>query len=395
MRRVGSAIVQPLIGDYKQPVKRLIFILSLFAAAPAAAQVSTAEIDRRASALMTQLEMTGLAVAVVENGETTFAKGYGETLRDSGQIVTADTVFRWASVSKGVAANTLLSLVEDGGFNLADSAEALAPSLDLPGPQSGDVNLVHLLSHQTGIVRNAYDTRIESGNAAKPTRTALSKLPVMCAPGTCHTYQNVAYDASAEIIENQTGLPYKTVLQTRVFDPLDMDSASVTLEGLTGSKNWARPHGRYGKRISSVKPTYYRIPAAAGVNSSVRDLAKWMTAQFPDSGQIPQDRLSAMQTPIVSTTAEQSYMNRNFRSLQNAHYGLGWRVYNYHGHKVVGHRGGVEGYRALVLFDPEKQSGIAMMWNSPHSRPIGLQLEFLDQLYGLPKRDWLRLKGSG
>ena len=384
-------LFNPLTEITPPLVKRLLFILSVFCAAPAAAQVDTVEIDRRASQLMTQLEMTGLAVAVVENGKTTFAKGYGEALRDSGEMVTADTVFRWASVSKGVAANTLLSLVEEGGFNLADSAEALAPSLDLPGPLSGDVNLVHLLSHQTGIVRNAYDTRIESGNAAKPTRTALAKLGVLCAPGTCHTYQNVAYDASSEIVEEQAELPYKTVVQTRVFDPLGMDSASLTLEGLTRSKSWARPHGRFGRKISSVKPTYYRVPGAAGVNSSVRDLAKWMTAQFPESGQIPVDRLSAMQTPIVRTIAEQRYLNRSFRDLQNAHYGLGWRVYDYHGHKVVGHRGGVQGYRALVLFDPEKQAGIAMLWNSPHSRPTGLQLEFLDQLYGLPKRDWLRI----
>lgn len=388
---MGFAIVQPLFRDYTIQVKRTLFIFSVLFATPAAAQIDTAEIDRRASLLMNQLEMTGLAVAIVENGQTTFAKGYGETLRDSGEMVTADTVFRWASVSKGVAANTLLSLVEEGEFNLADSAEALAPSLDLPGPDSQSVNLVHLLSHQTGIVRNAYDTRIEGGRAAKPTRKALSNLAVMCAPGTCHTYQNVAYDASAEIIERRAKLPYKTVVQTRVFDPLGMDSASMTLEGLIRSKNWAKPHGRFGNRINRVKPTYYRVPAAAGVNSSVRDLAKWMTAQFPDKGHIPAERLSAMQTPIVKTRAEQRYLNRNFRDLQNAHYGLGWRVYDYHGHKVVGHRGGVEGYRALVLFDPEKQAGIAMLWNSPHSRPTGLQLEFLDQLYGLPKRDWLRL----
>lgn len=358
------------------------------------AQINTAEIDRRASLLMNQLEMTGLSVAVVENGKTTFAKGYGEEIRDSGQMVTADTVFRWASVSKGVAANTLLSLVEDGKFSLADSAEQLAPSLDLPGSESSNVNLVHLLSHQTGIVRNAYDTRIEAGRPAKATRTALRNLGTLCPPGTCHTYQNVAFDAAAEIIEGHTSLPYKTVVQKRVFDALGMTSASVTLDGLIRNKRWARPHGRFGGRIAAVKPTYYRVPAAAGVNSSVRDLAKWMTAQFPESGQIPADRLSAMQTPIVSTTGEQRFLNQRYRDLKSAHYGLGWRVYNYHGHKVVGHRGGVEGYRALVLFDPEKQAGIAMMWNSPHSRPIGLQMEFLDQLYGLPRRDWLRL-GEG
>ncbi len=358
-------------------------------------QIDTAEIDRRAMLLMNQLEMTGLSVAVVENGKTSFAKGYGEEIRDSGQFVTADTVFRWASVSKGVAANTLLSLVEEGEFDLSDSAEALAPSLDLPDKDGANVNLLHLLSHQTGIVRNAYDNRIEAGHFAKPTRGALKYLEPLCEPGTCHTYQNVAYDAASEIIESRTALPYKTVVQSRVFDTLGMESASLTLEGLTRNKRWARPHGRFGERIEAVKPTYYRVPAAAGVNSSVRDLAKWMIAQFPESGQIPVDRLEAMQTPLINTTGEQRFLNRRYRDLQRAHYGLGWRIYDYHGHKVVGHRGGVQGYRALVLFDPEKQAGIAMMWNSPHSRPIGLQMEFLDQLYGLPKRDWLRLKEAG
>jgi len=389
-------------------VKRALLIYALLCASPAAAEddrvkidevntlattvIDVAEIDRRANLLMNQLEMTGLSVAIVENGETRFAKGYGEEIRDSGQMVTADTVFRWASVSKGVAANTLLSLVEDGDFDLSSSAESLAPSLDLPGEESANVNLLHLLSHQTGIVRNAYDNRIEAGHFAKATRTSLKDLDLLCIPGTCHTYQNVAFDAASEIIENQTSLPYKTVVQSRVFDTLGMESASLTLEGLTRNKRWARPHGRFGEPISSVKPTYYRVPAAAGVNSSVKDLAKWMTAQFPASNQIPESRLEAMQTPIINTTGEQRFLNRRYRDLRRAHYGLGWRVYDYHGHKVVGHRGGVQGYRALVLFDPERQAGIAMMWNSPHSRPIGLQMEFLDQLYGLPKRDWLRLQ---
>ncbi len=389
-------------------MKRALLIYALLCASPAAAEddrvkidevntlattvIDVAEIDRRANLLMNQLEMTGLSVAIVENGETRFAKGYGEEIRDSGQMVTADTVFRWASVSKGVAANTLLSLVEDGDFDLSSSAESLAPSLDLPGEESANVNLLHLLSHQTGIVRNAYDNRIEAGHFAKATRTSLKDLDLLCIPGTCHTYQNVAFDAASEIIENQTSLPYKTVVQSRVFDTLGMESASLTLEGLTRNKRWARPHGRFGEPISSVKPTYYRVPAAAGVNSSVKDLAKWMTAQFPASNQIPESRLEAMQTPIINTTGEQRFLNRRYRDLRRAHYGLGWRVYDYHGHKVVGHRGGVQGYRALVLFDPERQAGIAMMWNSPHSRPIGLQMEFLDQLYGLPKRDWLRLQ---
>jgi len=354
-----------------------LFILSPAAIAPAAAntidlqsaatpkRVDTAYMDARAARLMQQFEMTGLAMAIVENGQITFASGYGEALRDSGLLVTEDTVFRWASVSKGVAANTILSLSEDGHFKLDAKAEDFAPSLNLP-PAKAKISLFNLLSHQIGIVRNAYDNRIERGDTAKNARANLNKLPYLCPPASCHTYQNVAYDASSEIVETVTGKPYGH-----------------------RAKSWARPHNRFGERIAHVKPNYFRVPAAAGVNSSVKDLAKWMIAQMPDHSNFPDARLAEMQRPRVQTPREQRFLNRRFGALQNAHYGLGWRTYDYNGHKIVGHRGGVQGYRALTLFDPEKNAGIAVMWNSPHTRPIGLQMEFLDQLYGFPRRDWM------
>ncbi len=360
--------------------------------------INTEELDKRAGQLMQQLEMVGMSIAIVEDGKMTFAKGYGEALRDSNMLVTPDTVFRWASVSKGVAAATVLSLEEDGHFDLAEPAMVHAASLVLP-PNEKNVSIEDLLSHRVGIVRNAYDNRIEGGRRAKDIRGALKDLKYLCEPGTCHTYQNVAFDASSEIVETVTGLPYKAVVNELIFEPLGMTTASTTLEGLKRSKSWARPHGRHGVRINRVKENYYRVPAAAGVNSSVKDLAKWMMAQMPPQSQKEEEKLSPeiltkMQTPHVVTPREQRFLRRKFSALENAHYGLGWRVYDYSGHKVIGHRGGVEGYRALVLFDPEQRSGIAMMWNSPHTRPIGLQMEFMDQLYGLPKRDWLRLKSK-
>ncbi len=344
--------------------------------------------------------MTGLAVAVVEDGKITFARGYGETVKGSGQLVDKDTVFRWASVSKGVAAAALLGLVEQRRVDATLPVEVLAPSLVLP-PTPVKHDIVDLLSHRIGVTRNAYDYKIEEGGNAHLLRARLSELDYVCPPRTCHTYQNVAFDAAAEIIEEATELPYKTVVQREIFDPLQMRTATLTLEGMTGSRNWARPHGRRGQRISRVKPTYYRVPAAAGVNSSVEDLARWMVSMIPPQpGQplntpFPAERLEAMQTPIVATPREQRYLNRRLPALRNSHYGLGLRVYDFEGHKLVGHRGGVQGYRSLMLFDPAERSGIAVMWNSPHSRPVGLQLEFMDQLHGRPKRDWLRLSENG
>jgi beta-lactamase class C len=80
------------------------------------------------------------------------------------------------------------------------------------------------------------------------------------------------------------------------------------------------------------------------------------------------------------------------RALSGAAYGLGWRSFTYAGHHLVGHRGTVDGYGSLMLFDPATRSGIVMLWNSNWHRAARLQLEFFDMLYGLPPTDWLELK---
>ncbi len=353
-------------------------------------RIDIAEIERRIEILMQHPQMVGLSVAIVEGGDITYVKGFGETLKGSGDKVTSDTVFRWASVSKGVAAAALLDLSHHGKLSLDMPIGQLAPSLQLP--DSRGLTIEHLLSHRLGITRNAYDIRIEEGRRPKHIRAALKTLPLLCAPGTCHTYQNVAFDAASEIVETVTRMPYKAVVAEHIFGPLGMRGATTTLAGLKRSRSWAKPHNRAGRPISRVKPTYYRVPAAAGVNSSIKDMARWMRAQMTSGPySLPQYLRAEMQTPRVDTPREDRRLRRHYKALTQAQYGLGWRIYNYNGRKVVGHRGAVEGYRASILFDPAAQAGMALLWNSPQGRPVGLQLEFMDQLYGLPRRDWARI----
>jgi beta-lactamase class C len=101
--------------------------------------------------------------------------------------------------------------------------------------------------------------------------------------------------------------------------------------------------------------------------------------------------LEAAQSPRASTVGELRRM-RNFRErITSAAYGLGWRVYDYAGHRVVGHHGGVRGYRALIMFDPERKAGIVALWNGATAQPNGLEFEVMDMIYGLPAKDWLGL----
>lgn len=367
-----------------------IIFTYLISPAAFAQGVDYAALDRRIQIMMEDPDMVGLSVAVIEGEEITFAKGYGETLKDSGEAVDADTIFRWASVSKSVAASLIYDLSEEGRLSLDDPARERAPSLKLP-PSETPARIKDIMTHRLGLPRNAYDTRIEDNWTGANVRESLADLPRQCPPGSCHSYQNAAFDALSEITEKITGLPYKAVVNERIFEPLKMDTASVTLDGLTRSKNWARPHRKNGTPYKDVLPTYYRIPGAAGINSSVKDLARWMSIHFDGHDFMSDEQRTAMQKAYVRTPKEKRFIDRYYYALEDPHYGYGWRIYDHAGRKLVGHRGGVAGYRALAFFDPARRAGIAVMWNTAHTKPVGLQLEFLDQLYGLERKDWLQL----
>ena len=373
----------------------LVFIcFCVFSESSYAQDIDYDKLDHRIKIMMDDAKLVGLSVAIVEGDEITFSKGYGETLKGSGEPVTDETIFRWASVSKGVAASLIYDLSEDGSLSLEDPIEDYAPSLKLPASEEV-VRIKDVMSHRTGLPRNAYDTRIEDNWTGANVRASLGGLSPICAPATCHSYQNATYDALSETIETIMQIPYKAVVNAQIFEPLGMTTASVTREGLLRSKNWAKPHRNDGTPHKDVLPTYYRIPAAAGINSSVKDLARWMTVQFDGHGFMSDEQRAAMQTGYVTTPKEKRFIDRYFYALEDPRYGYGWRVYDHGGRKLVGHRGGVAGYRALAFFDPERRAGIAAMWNTGHTRPVGLQLEFLDQLYGLERKDWLQLGDKG
>ncbi|MFL6720201.1 MAG: serine hydrolase domain-containing protein [Sphingomonas sp.] len=348
-------------------------------------------LDARLKQLMTKPTMVGLAVGVVENGRITFLQGYGETLAGSGDPVTSDTVFRWASCSKGVAATMVAKLAEQGKIDLNAPVANYAPDLKLPAGNEYKASVGDLLSHRLGLYRNAYDNKLEEGQDPSLLRSQLAELSPACAPGTCWSYQNIAYDASSEMVSRITHLPYEQAVKRYLFNPIGMSSGSVSLAGLEASRSWARPHS-VGKRPLPIVDTYYKVPGAGGINSNIKDMALWMEAQMGEMPDVVDGRLlDTIHAPYVVTPTERGRLRKFLERLGTAWYGYGWRSYDYAGHHIIGHRGGINGYRSLILFDPDKKSGVVALWNSNTSQPGGLEFEVIDMIYHLPFRDWLEL----
>ena len=348
-------------------------------------------LDRRLQALSGRPDMVGLAVGIVEGGQIRFLKGYGQTAAGSGDMVTPNTVFRWGSLSKGVAGDMVALLADEKKLSLDDPAGRYAASLKLPGGSEYKARIADILSHRLGLFSHANDSKLEDGIDPHILRATLAQLHSICSPGTCWAYQNVAFDAASEIVARVTGKTYEKEVRERLFLPLGMASATMNRGALISSHSWARPHvGGAHSRPVEVTDIYYRVPAAGGVNSSIKDLAIWLQAQMglePDV--LPPQVLATVQAIRVGTPGELGRMRKFRERVRQTSYGLGWRIYDYAGHRVIAHRGGLKGYRSLIMFDPALKSGVVALWNSASNQPGGLEFEVMDMLYRLPPRDWL------
>lgn len=343
-------------------------------------------------------EFVGLSAAVIQNGRIVSLKSWGETAAGSDDPVTTDTVFRFASVSKGFSAALVGQLVEEGRLSWSDPVTRYAPEFRLrTNAATNALTVEDLASHRVGLPSHAYDDLIEAGRSFDTVVQALSRVDLVCQPGQCYQYQNVAYSLLAPVVEAVDGRSFDEAMDERIFNALGMETASIGLEALTSSESWARGHSR--RRVGSAwqpftpNNNYYRVAPAGGLNGSIEDLALWARAQMGYNPDVIDDGLRTdLQTSRVNTPAERS-KNRWLRSrLRDADYALGWRIYDYAGERMITHSGGVSGYRALVAFMPEHDVGFVALWNSSNSLGWRILPTFFDAYLGVDDTDWLGVR---
>lgn len=349
--------------------------------------------EAMAQQVVANQRVPGLAMAIVHNGRVLSARGYGITDVRAAEPVDAHTVFRLASLSKGFAGTMAGLLVNDGTLRWDSKLTQYLPEFRLS--QAGaaqQITVADLLSHRVGLTHNAFDRDLEQYVDYRTLTQRLASAPLKCAPGTCYAYQNIAFSLIGDIVFAATGDFYSQEVQRRLLKPLGMNDASLGLEGIESSARWARPHVRTRGGWTSVKPksTYYGVAPAAGVNASASDMAQWLIAQTghrPDV--LPAPLLATLHQPLVSTPDQTRSSAWRRERVGSAGYGLGWRIYDYAGHRLVYHAGAVQGYRGMIAMLPDSDIGIAMMWNGESSLPSGLLPTILDRAIGVSTQAWL------
>ena len=328
--------------------------------------LSSYEIQLRQS--LSQTGTPGAAAAIVYDSSIVFQKGFGVKANGSSDSVDVNTVFRIGSVSKGFASFLTGILVEEGVLSWNDCVVNYYPEFALQSEDhTQNLNLIHVLSHTTGLPYHTYTNLIEEGLPLSNILNMLPQVELIGDPGEIYSYQNVVYSTIGEVIHCATDLSYETLMAERVFKPLGMHHASLSYDRIVGENDVAMPHQRLRKGWQPVpiSENYYNASPAGGINASIGDMAKWMLALLGNREDvISKNTLHTLCQPVIKTRLK----NWRFRKLpgyESAYYGLGWRVLHYDTDTLIYHGGYVNGYRSEIAFSPRDRIGICILMNAP------------------------------
>ncbi len=187
---------------------------------------------------MAHYKVPGVSVALVDQGELAWARGYGEMEAGSGKAVTPETIFQAASISKTITGLVALHLVENGTLDLDADVNDFLRSWKVPKSkhtQERTVTLRGLLSHTAGMGVQGYPgypagsqlpTLLQILDGRPP---ALPKpVRVVQSPGKEFIYSGGGYLVAQQMIEDVTGIALPELVQEWVLDRLEMANSSFT-----------------------------------------------------------------------------------------------------------------------------------------------------------------------
>lgn len=321
---------------------------------------------------MEQLRVPGLAVAVFDNYEIQWVKGYGVTDAASQKPVTEETLFQAASISKPVAAVVALHFVEKGLLDLDGDVNQKLRSWKIPENEftrDQKVTLRRILSHTAGLTVSGFrgyaqgepvPNILQVLDGAAPSNNDAIRVDMV--PGSAYWYSGGGYTVLQLLLEDLTGTPLYDLTQELVFGPLGMDHSSFQKplpEALQAKTTLG--HLRDG---ASMQGHWFLDTGSTccGLWTTPVDLARF-AIDIQKSLKGESDRVLNPETARLLVTPQPP---------GNA--GLGMAVQQQNGTVYFSHSGGNPGFACRLVASAEGGRGAAVMTNSETGGAVYLEL---------------------
>jgi serine-type D-Ala-D-Ala carboxypeptidase/endopeptidase len=325
----------------------------------------------------------GLVFGIVANGRLVYVRGLGVQDLESNRPVSADTLFRIASMTKAFTALTVLNLRDQGKLQLDAPAETYVPEMrgwKYPTQDSPRIRVRDLLNHTAGFVTDdPWGDRQTPLPEAEFSRLLRAGVPFARAPETAMEYSNLGFALLGRIVTNVSGHPYADTISQTLLQPLGMKSSGFFVDQAPRER---RALGyRWEDDAWRLEPTLGpgAFGAMGGIQTSAVDYAKWVAyllAAWP-----PRD--DAESGPAKRATVRELGQGSNFPRArqrpghtgpqacrQAADYGMGWWVaVDCDLGLTLSHGGGYPGYGSHVLLLPDYGVGLFAFANRTYAGP--------------------------
>lgn len=349
-------------------------------------------LDALAAAVMKKSGVPGLAVAVVRDGRTVYAKGFGVRKVGAPETVDTDTVFQIASLSKPVTATVVARQVQAGVVAWDTPVVKHLPWFRLKDPWvTSHVTVGDLLSHRSGLPDHGGDALEDLGYDRRQVLERLRFLPL--APfRISYAYTNFGFTAAAESVAVASGKDWATLSEDVLFKPLGMTSTSTRFADFEKRANRALGHVKVG---DTFQHKYQRKPdaqaPAGGVSSSVSDLARWLA--IVTQGGMADGRAFIDKKALLPALSPQSFSSPAATfTARPGFYGYGFNVgVTPAGRMKFSHSGAFSmGAGTNLVILPSANVAIVVLTNAwPTGAPEALAAEFMDLVeFGKLERDW-------
>jgi len=359
---------------------------------PARVTAAVAQLDGLAAEVLERSGIPGLAVAVVHQGKTVYAKGFGVRKLGEPAPVDPETVFQLASVSKSIGATVVATQVGKGIVSWDTRVARDLPWFALNDPgATAQLAVGDLYSHQSGLPDHAGDDLEELGYTRLETMERLRFLP--SAPlRSRYAYTNFGITTAAQAVATAAGAEWEDLSREAIYGPLGMAATSSRYADFMARANRAHPHIRAeeGFRPGPIRQPDAQTPAG-GVSSNVLDMAQWMNmvlreGKYEGRQLIPKNALMPALSPqaMISPPSEEQ---------SAGYYGYGFNIStSAAGHAQFGHSGAfLMGAGTSFYLLPAADTGIVVLTNAlPVGAAEALCMTYLDLVqFGHATRDWI------
>jgi CubicO group peptidase (beta-lactamase class C family) len=325
--------------------------------APALSAAARDEIHRIALAEFERQQLVGLSLVLARHDGLIHVEHFGFEDRQLGIPASDATLYRWASISKPLTAVAAMQLAEAGRLDLDRDVRAYVP--EFPA-RSGAITARQLLTHQGGIVHYTNGPVVAAPprtDRAHPYEDAVDAVgtfalsPLVCEPGTKHSYSTHGYVLLGAVVQRAGAEPFEQQVIDRIALPLGMST-------LRSDKSWIDvPH-----RAAGYRRVLGAIVPSMDVDVSWKVAGGGFISSAPDLGRFGAGLLAGVL--VEPATQATMWTAQPTRDGTATGYGLGFRVGEHRGRRLISHGGSQEKTRTLLMLLPDQDVALALMCNS-------------------------------